>query len=150
MNHAVKILSGESNSVLRKVPQSFITENAMDMLALLKSALTGKAGIYSVNDYRGITYVRSVAENITGTFCLPGGIYNFGSGNDKNMYDTACIFLVAMGMVDRIPDLIQLIDTLPPRNLMMDCTKIRKYGIDFESTTEGIKKMVADYQGLFQ
>jgi len=38
MNHAVKILSGESNSVLRKVPQNFITENAMD-ITMMKMAI---------------------------------------------------------------------------------------------------------------
>ena len=34
MNHAVKILSGESNNVLRKVPQSFIIENAMGIIMM--------------------------------------------------------------------------------------------------------------------
>jgi dTDP-4-dehydrorhamnose reductase len=119
------------------------------MLSLMKSALTGKAGIFSVNDFRGITYVRSVAENILKTFNLPGGVYNYGSENDKNMYDTACDFMAEMGMVDRIPDLIQSTDTQPLRNLRMNCTKIQENRINFESTTESIKKMVADYQGLF-
>ena len=34
VNHAVKILSGESNNVLRKVPQSFIIENAMGIIMM--------------------------------------------------------------------------------------------------------------------
>ena len=115
----------------------------------MKSVLSGKAGVYSVNDFRGITYVRSVAENITKIFSLPGGVYNFGSENDINMYDTACVFMSEMGMADRITELIQPTDTQPPRNLLMNCVKIRKHGIDFESTAEGIRKLVADYQGLF-
>lgn len=119
------------------------------VLTLMKSALTGKGGTYSVNDFRGITYVRTVAENIQKTFELPGGVYNYGSENDKNMYETACEFMSAMGMADRVSELMKLTDTQLLRNLRMDCSKIREYGISFEPTTEGIKKLVSDYQGLF-
>ncbi len=119
------------------------------VLALIKSALTGKAVIYSVNDFRGITYVRSVAENISKTFNLVGGVYNYGSENEKNMYASACVFMVAMGMENRIPELIQLTDAQPLRNLRMDCTKLRGCDIHFETTTESINKMIADYTGLF-
>ncbi len=119
------------------------------VLSLMKSALTGKGSTYSVNDFRGITYVRSVAENIQKTFELPGGVYNYGSENEKNMYETACEFMNAMGMADRISDLIKSTDTQLLRNLKMDCSKIREYGISFELTTEGIKKLISDYKGLF-
>jgi len=34
MNHAVKILSGESNNVLHKGPQSYIIENVMGILMM--------------------------------------------------------------------------------------------------------------------
>jgi dTDP-4-dehydrorhamnose reductase len=119
------------------------------VLDLFKSIITCNASKYSVNEFRGITYVRSVAENITGTLSLPGGVYNYGSENDMNMYDTACCFMESMGMADRIPELIKPTDEQTKSNLMMDCSKIQKYGLNFETTAGSIKKMIADYQGLF-
>lgn len=119
------------------------------LLSLIKSAMSGKAAEYSTCDFRGITYVRSVAENLPKTFGLPGGVYNYGSENEKNMYETACEFMNVMGMSNRVPELIKQKTENEPRNLLMDCTKIREYGINFENTSEGIKKMVKDYAGLF-
>jgi dTDP-4-dehydrorhamnose reductase len=118
-------------------------------LGLIKAAIAGKAGKYSVSDFRGVTYVRSVVEHMPEAFNLPGGVYNYGSENDKNMYETACEFMTALGLTDRIPSLIISSDATQPRNLLMDCSKIREHGINFELTTEGIKKMVSDYPGLF-
>ena len=43
----------------------------------------------SCRDYRGITYVREAVEQLTQAMKLPGGVYNFGSENDCNMYTTA-------------------------------------------------------------
>lgn len=103
----------------------------------------------TIYDYRGLTYVRSFAEHLQEAFGLPAGVYNFGSENDKNVYDTACEFLSAMNMEDRFPDMKESSDIKPPRDLRMDCSKIRKYGINFESTVEGIQKYAYDYHELF-
>lgn len=117
--------------------------------ALIKSALSGRVLVYSINDLRGLTYVRSVAENLPKCFGLPGGAYNYGSENNMNMFETARAFMSAMGMTERIHELIKPAEAQPPKNLLMDCSKIRGHGIYFEPTSEGIKKLLSDYQGLF-
>lgn len=118
------------------------------VLGLLKTAITGQAARYSTSDYRGITYVRSVAERLPLTFDLPGGAYNFGSENDLNLYDTAVDFLRAMGLASRAPELVLPDSGREERNLRLDCAKIRQQGIEFPSTAEGIRQLVADYPGL--
>lgn len=119
------------------------------VLALLKSAISGKAVTYSLNDFRGITYVRSVAQHLLETFNLPGGVYNFGSENDLNMYDTACAFLSAMGLESKITEILKSTSTQQLKNLRMDCSKIRGHGISFEETADAIIKLTQDYPGLF-
>ncbi|MDD2269674.1 MAG: sugar nucleotide-binding protein [Eubacteriales bacterium] len=119
------------------------------VLSLYKSALLDRQMQFSLQDFRGLTYVRSVAENIVKTFALPGGVYNYGSENDQNMYLTACGFLEEMGLGEKIPELVKPIDSAKPRNLSMDCSKAKSFGINFEPTAEGIKKLISDYPGLF-
>lgn len=131
------------------MPVYHMKTNNNIVLVLMWSAMKGISTEYSTNDFRGLTNVRSVAENLPKTFSLPGGVYNFGSENDKNMYETACGFMGAMGMGDRIPELIKPNRTKEMRNISMDCSKLRKYGIYFETTIDSIKKMVDDYPGLF-
>ena len=58
-------------------------------LNLLRAALKGEALRFSRNDHRGVTYVRQVIENLEPAMALPGGVYNFGSGNAENMVCTA-------------------------------------------------------------
>ena len=42
---------------------------------------------FSSRQYRGITYVKEVAEKMEKVMQLPGGIYNFGSETTKSMYE---------------------------------------------------------------
>ena len=70
---------------------------------------------------------------------LPGGVYNFGSENTKNMVLTARQFAETLGiMVD-----IQEADWA--RNLAMDCSKLRAQGIVFDTTQTGLTRCLRDY-----
>ncbi len=119
------------------------------LTGLLKNAMVGKPSKYSNCDYRGITYVHSVAEQLPETFNLDGGIYNYGSENEKNMYELSCEFMTLIGMGERIEELISVSDSAQLRNLRMDCSKIRKKGIEIESSVDGIVKLISDYPVLF-
>ena len=114
-------------------------------LKLLRAAAEDQVMEFSKNNFRGITYVRSVAENIEKAIALPGGVYNFGSENPLNMYETALAFFRALGLAARAEKLIHPTDG-EQRSLAMDCSLLHGYGITFETTTEGIEKMVEDYR----
>ena len=66
-------------------------------------------------------------------------MYNFGSGNDFNMVETARQFAAILGI--SVP--IEEADW--PRNLVMDSAKLGKYDIVFLSTQDALRKCLKDY-----
>jgi len=94
---------------------------------------------FSSQQFRGLTYVKEVAENMEKVIALPGGAYNFGSETAKSMYDITKEFLTLTGK--NIP----LLDAAPRHNLWMDCEKARKYGVRFSTVEEGLAKCAKDY-----
>ena len=100
-------------------------------LNLLRAARLGEPLRFSCRDYRGVTYVRQAVENLLPALALPGGVYNFGSENDADTYDTALHFCTVLGIH---PTLEQ---TSWSRSLLMDTRKARAGGILFDTTAEG-------------
>ena len=97
---------------------------------------------FSSRQYRGITYVREVAENMENVIRLPGGAYNFGSETTKSIYEITREFLKRIGRE------IPLQDAPARHNLWTNCEKARKYGVTFRSAEEGLKACAADYHLL--
>ncbi len=89
--------------------------------------------------FRGITYVREVAESMDAVRRLPGGTYNFGSETQKSMYDVTKEFLALIGKK------VSVEDTSPSHNLWMNCEKARRYGVVFSSVEDGLKECARDY-----
>ena len=93
----------------------------------------------SSKTFRGVTYVREVAENMEAVKLLPGGVYNFGSESTRSMYDITKDFLELIGKQ------VSVEDVTPSQNLWMNCEKARKYGVLFSSVEDGLKKCARDY-----
>lgn len=93
---------------------------------------------FSSKQYRGITYVKEVAENLDNVIALPGGVYNFGSETTKSMYEITKEFVEALGIDLTVED-------APARhNLWMDCTKAKKYGVRFNDISKALKRCALD------
>ena len=95
---------------------------------------------YPVHDRRGITDVNEVVRNLEQAFQLKGGVYNFGSPNDRNTYETVVELFRALGW-----DTARLrgdteIHALAPRNLTMDPGRLQGYGITFSPTVLALGK----------
>lgn len=95
----------------------------------------------ATHEYRGVSNVWDVVKNIEKAVSLPGGIYNFGSGNSLNSYE---LFLQAAALLGLpapsewiMSDEERFCDS--PRNLVMDCSLIEEKGICFPESLEGIK-----------
>ena len=97
---------------------------------------------FSSHQYRGITYVKEVAENMEKVIRLPGGAYNFGSETTKSMYEITREFLDAIGKD------INLEDAPPRHNLWMNCEKARRHGVLFSSVEQGLLRCAEDYKEL--
>ena len=108
-------------------------------LNLLCAALKGEAVRFSRNDFRGVTYVRQVVENLEPAIDLPGGVYNFGSGNAEDMVCTARQFAKALGIT------VKITEESWERNLVMDAAKLERSGIRFAATQQGIRCCLQDY-----
>ena len=94
---------------------------------------------FSSQQYRGVTYVKEVAENIHKVILLPGGAYNFGSETTKSMYEITKEFVALIGKNFAVED------CAPRHNLWTDCTKAKKYGVTFKSVEDGLKECARDY-----
>ena len=108
-------------------------------LNLWRAALNGTPVQFSRNDYRGVTYVRQVITNLAPALGLPGGVYNFGSSNTKDMVRTARQFAEELGVT------VQIEAADWPRNLAMDGSKLAEAGIRFDTTQQGIRRCLKDY-----
>lgn len=94
---------------------------------------------FSSGQYRGVTYLKEVTENMERVITLPGGVYNFGSETDRSIYEITSGFLTYLGKNTK------LVDAPGGHNLWMDCSKARKYGIDFSNVSNGLIKCAADH-----
>ncbi len=97
---------------------------------------------FSSRQYRGLTYVKEVAENMEKVIRLPGGVYNFGSETTKSMYEISKEFLAVMGKN------IKLEDAPPRHNLWMNCEKAKRFGVEFSRVEDGLKQCAKDYNLL--
>ena len=94
---------------------------------------------FSSRQYRGITYVKEVAQQMEQVLRLPGGAYNFGSETARSMYEITEEFLALIGKN------IRLEDGPPQHNLWMNCEKARKHGVAFRSVEVGLRACAEDY-----
>lgn len=108
-------------------------------LDLLRAAIKGEPVRFSRSDHRGVTYVRQVIENLVPAMELPGGVYNFGSGNAEDMVCTARQFAKVLGVT------VQIKEESWNRNLVMDAAKLERSGIRFAATQQGILRCLRDY-----
>lgn len=109
------------------------------LLNLLRAAQKGESVCFSVRDYRGVTYVRQAISNLEPAMDLPGGVYNYGSGNTENMALTARRFAAALGIR------VSIEEAGWPRNLAMDCSRLQEKGIAFDPTEEGVFHCLQEY-----
>ena len=94
---------------------------------------------FSSRQYRGITYLKEVAQQMEQVLQLPGGAYNFGSETAKSMYEITEEFLALIGKNIRLED-------APPRhNLWMNCENAKKHGVVFQRVEDGLKACAKDY-----
>lgn len=101
-----------------------------------------------VHDYRGITYVWEVIRRMEAVLELPGGVYNMGSGNGLNTYETGCKFLETLGYSQYSSQLVKREEqrfASWPRNLTMNTDKIQSHGILLSDTLKGIEICCSDY-----
>lgn len=93
---------------------------------------------YPVYDVRGITDVNEVICNLEKALESEGGIYNFGSPNDRNMYETVrAMFTELKWDAGRLKKNEEAFAS-NPRNISMSPIKLNGSGITFLPTLEAL------------
>ncbi len=117
------------------------------LINTLKSLMNRDIMEYSSTYFRGVTYVRQVVELLDTVYTIPGGVYNYGSENPIDMYNTAKALICELGYEHLVYQLLK--DNKAQRhNLWMDCEKIRKADIIFDTSVQGFKRCIEDYKIL--
>ena len=104
---------------------------------------------FATREFRGITWIEEVIQNLPHTFSLPGGVYNFGAENDKNTYETA---LEYARMLTESPEDLIIADTgrFPQhiRNISISMKKAHDASdgkIHFKNTLDGLNAFINSY-----
>lgn len=124
------------------LPGSTLKLNRNLPINLLQAFQSGKGMDAAVREYRGITNVWEVVRNMEACLDIPGGVYNFGSMNEYNSYETFIQFARLMELPDPESWIRADKERFPehPRNLMIDNTKVQELGICFHETVEGFRQ----------
>ena len=106
---------------------------------------------YAIYDIRGISDVNEVICNLEKCFEMPGGVYNFGSSNDRNMYDTMIAVFSNLGLNKTRLGKNEEIFKDNPRNMSMSQRKINEHGITFSTTIENLTRHIEKvFKHIFQ
>lgn len=111
-------------------------EHGNFLTAFLEALSKKREMVYPVYDYRGITDVNLVVEKLCQTFSLPGGVYNFGSENEYNTYETVRRLLEGLGYSTEKLKKNETAFAGNPRNIRIHMGKAEKFGIEFPKTLE--------------
>ena len=113
-------------------------------LAMLKAALEDetKPLRWPVFDRRGLTDAEYVIQNLPAVLRLEGGIWNYGSENDSNTYETVKAVLEELGLESALGRLKPNEEAFAasPRDISMDMSKLKAAGIVFPTTKEGLRR----------
>lgn len=101
------------------------------------SAAEGRTMKACTLEHRGLTNVWDVIANIERCLDIPGGVYNFGCGNDLDSYETYSRLAGMLGY----PTSMVIPDDSWSRNLAMDCSRLNAVGIHFPTTIDSLKEM---------
>ncbi|MDD6466724.1 MAG: sugar nucleotide-binding protein [Erysipelotrichaceae bacterium] len=107
---------------------------------------------FTVNEIRGMTYAKHLAENFAKILELPSGIYNFSNVNMHNTYESAKIIAKKLGFddetIDRyiLPNHERYADRF--RDYRLDNSKIEACGIHLGTFEEDVDECLSDYGWL--
>ena len=98
---------------------------------------------FAINEKRGLTDIYEVVSNMEKAIDIPGGIYDFGSTNGKNMHETALAIFSGLGLdTSRVTGNPEEFKD-DPRDMTLDTSKLNSLGVFFSDTTEALVRNFA-------
>lgn len=124
-------------------PSPNIVKNAMH--AVVNEVPT----LFTVNEVRGMTYARRLADQFAAITELPSGVYHFSSVNERNTYESAKLVARKMGISEEriakfiLPNTERYKDRF--RDYRLDNGKITAAGIKLGTFEEDLEACLKDY-----
>lgn len=115
---------------------------------LLPKIFTDEEVAYAIHDQRGITDVNEVIRNMEKALSLPGGVYDFGSPNDKTMHETVSSLFTRLGLdAERVKE-NEAAFRENPRDMTLKQEVLHRFGIFFSDTTAALVENFRKYQHI--
>ncbi|WBW94708.1 SDR family oxidoreductase [Oceanirhabdus sp. W0125-5] len=130
------------------MPERNLKVNSNILFNTIKNIISGKEFTEPVNEFRGMTYVYDIVDNIPKLFSIPYGIYNTGSENNLSRYHVVESIINVLGRDDLKDNKFKKDFERfknKPRDLRISNAKFREQGIEFSNTEEGIVKALKEY-----
>lgn len=131
------------------LPNRNLKTNSNLVWNIVRASMCRQTLFFRDFEYRGITYVWDAVERMEQAMKLPGGVYNYGSGNSWSTYETAR-FTAERLKLSEMESLIGKAGEQEKgrlRNLSIDTAKLMGRGIEFEGTADGIIRCIEEYYG---
>lgn len=123
---------------------------------IIKNTMTAiyqeKASLFTVNEVRGMTYARNLADQFVQITNLPSGVYHFSNVNTRNTYESAKFIARKLGISEEriakyiLPNTERYADRF--RDYRLDNTKIKAQGIKLGTFEEDVESCLKDYGWL--
>ncbi len=115
----------------------------------VQSILANQPILASKHEFRGMTDVDEMIQNLPKIFALPYGTYHLGAENNKSRYEIVQEIIEAIGLTKRLPEL--LVENKEqyaksPRDVRINTAKAQASGIVFSDTSTAIKKYLEEYK----
>ena len=127
--------------------RTILEKEHSDLFRTMLLKLQGQEKLsYPVHDVRRMTDVKEVLRNLDKALELKGAIYNFGSPNDKNTFETILAMFTELNWdVGRLEKNEEAF-AANPRDLSMCPIKLNNSGITFRPALEALVRNGAEYR----
>lgn len=119
---------------------------------VMNAVFNEKPTLFTVNEVRGMTYAKYLAEQFADIIELESGVYHFSNVNTLNTYESAKLVAKKLGVSDDrinkfiLPNTERYADRF--RDYRLDNTKIKSKGIKLHTFEEDVEECLKDYGWL--
>lgn len=116
---------------------------------VMNAVFNEKPTLFTVNEVRGMTYAKYLAEQFVDIIELDSGVYHFSNVNNLNTYESAKLVAKKLGVSDEriekfiLPNTERYADRF--RDYRLDNTKIKSKGIKLQTFEEDVEECLKDY-----
>lgn len=116
---------------------------------VMNAVFNEKPTLFTVNEVRGMTYAKYLAEQFADIIELESGVYHFSNVNTLNTYESAKLVAKKLGVSDDrinkfiLPNTKRYADRF--RDYRLDNKKIKSKGIKLHTFEEDVEECLKDY-----